>query len=32
MTEYELVDAAASYNGLLQGWLMAYFTNASHIS
>jgi hypothetical protein len=26
MTEYELVDAAASYNGLLQGWLMAYFT------
>ena len=26
MTEYELVDAAASYNGLLQSWLMAYFT------
>ena len=26
MTEYELVDAVASYTGLLQSWLMAYFT------
>ena len=26
MTEYELVDAAASYTGLLQSWLMSYFT------
>jgi hypothetical protein len=26
MTEYELVDAIASYTGLLHSWLMAYFT------
>jgi hypothetical protein len=26
MTEYEVVDAVASYTGLLQSWLMAYFT------
>lgn len=26
MTEYEAVDAVASYTGLLQSWLMAYFT------
>jgi hypothetical protein len=26
MTEYEAVDAVASYTGLLQSWLIAYFT------
>lgn len=26
MTEYELVDAVASYTSLLHSWLMAYFT------
>ena len=26
MTEYEVVDAVASYTGLLQSWIMAYFT------
>ena len=26
MSEAELVEAGANYNGLLQGWLSAYFT------
>ena len=26
MTEYELIDAIASYTGLLHSWIMAYFT------
>lgn len=26
MTEFEIIEASATYNGLMQGWIGAYFT------